>query len=70
LANKGRRRVNSLNDVGNFNGTEDMNGRRGSVSSTASGGSGSAQNGAFWSEDVTDAAVWTIVGTGKSSNMT
>lgn len=67
LANKGRRRVNSLNDVGNFSGNEEMNanGRRGSVSSTASTGSIPSQNGAFWSEDVTDAAVWTIVGTGK-----
>ncbi|KAM3589377.1 hypothetical protein VKS41_000244 [Umbelopsis sp. WA50703] len=67
LANKGssRRRVNSLNDVGNFPSDDvNANGRRGSVSSTASGGAAaSAQNGAFWSEDVTDAAVWTIVGT-------
>ncbi|KAI8583097.1 hypothetical protein K450DRAFT_224205 [Umbelopsis ramanniana AG] len=66
LANKGRRRVNSLNDVANFSGSSDdmsPSGRRGSVSSTASGGAGPSQNGAFWSEDVTDAAVWTIVGT-------
>lgn len=68
LANKGsnRRRVNSLNDMSNFP-SDDVNGngRRGSVSSTASGGaSATPQNGAFWSEDVTDAAVWTIVGTG------
>jgi hypothetical protein len=31
----------------------------------ASNGQALAELGAFWSEDVTDAAVWTIVGTGN-----
>lgn len=31
----------------------------------ANGGQALAEFGAYWSEDVTDAAVWTIVGTGK-----
>ncbi|KAI8140722.1 hypothetical protein BJV82DRAFT_622268 [Fennellomyces sp. T-0311] len=46
--------------------------RRLSVASTSSTGSNSSGHhhglGAYWSEDVSDAAVWTIVGTGKLSS--
>ncbi|KAI8886164.1 LAG1-DNAbind-domain-containing protein [Backusella circina FSU 941] len=59
-----RRRVSSLNDVQRFpNATsshEKIIHRSHSISSNYSSQS---DLGAFWSEDVTDAAVWTVVGT-------
>lgn len=67
-----RRRVNSLGDDSFFRARhqqESRRGRRMSVASVGStGSSSSASNnsmslGAFWCEDVSDAAVWTIVGT-------
>ncbi|RUS13873.1 hypothetical protein BC937DRAFT_94647 [Endogone sp. FLAS-F59071] len=69
---KNRRRVNSLGDSnssdvgGRFNISAGASGvdqedRRSSVSGPSSGSNGA--NGAVWCEDVTDAAVWTIVGT-------
>ncbi|KAI9315166.1 hypothetical protein BX666DRAFT_2028747 [Dichotomocladium elegans] len=58
-----RRRVNSLNDVpalsarrGSTNSTDHRRGSQDSVHA-------SQQDGACWTEDVSDAAVWTIVGT-------
>ncbi|KAI9494719.1 hypothetical protein BDB00DRAFT_871005 [Zychaea mexicana] len=67
-----RRRVNSLNDVpaitgggggGRRGSTSSMLGgdRRGSTDSSSAGGQ--QADGACWTEDVSDAAVWTIVGT-------
>jgi hypothetical protein len=70
LANsKSRRRVNSLSDVhaGDLPGHLASGGpttsseRRGSISSQANP---NTALGCAWTEDVTDAAVWTIVGTG------
>ncbi|KAI7886816.1 LAG1-DNAbind-domain-containing protein [Lichtheimia hyalospora FSU 10163] len=67
-----RRRVNSLGDDSFFRARhqqESRRGRRMSVASVGSTGSSSSTSnnsmslGAFWCEDVTDAAVWTIVGT-------
>lgn len=40
------------------------------TSLVANGGQALAEFGAYWSEDVTDAAVWTIVGTGKKKKLT
>jgi len=70
---KNRRRVNSLGETtnssdvaGRFNISAGASGvdqedRRSSVSGPS--GSSNGANGAVWCEDVTDAAVWTIVGT-------
>ncbi|RUO96043.1 hypothetical protein BC936DRAFT_142717 [Jimgerdemannia flammicorona] len=70
---KNRRRVNSMGDAnasqevsGRFNMNGGGNGvdpedRRSSVSGPSGGSNGA--NGSVWCEDVTDAAVWTIVGT-------
>lgn len=67
-----RRRVNSLGDDSFFRARhqqEPRRGRRMSVASVGSTGSSSSTSnnsmslGAFWCEDVSDAAVWTIVGT-------
>ncbi|CAO3670240.1 unnamed protein product [Umbelopsis ramanniana] len=61
-----RRRVNSLNDVTLSNEShprslkkEVNQGRRSSVAQQGAG----ANDKAFWTEDVSDAAIWTIVGT-------
>lgn len=63
-----RRRVNSLNDVTLSNEShprslkkEVNQGRRSSVAQQGAG----ANDKAFWTEDVSDAAIWTIVGTGN-----
>ncbi|CAO3600791.1 unnamed protein product [Absidia cylindrospora] len=73
--NNQRRRVNSLNDVptkGTSTTTEVGNstaaGRRGSVAAadrrtSISSDNGNPVDGNCWTEDVSDAAVWTIVGT-------
>ncbi|KAG2174700.1 hypothetical protein INT43_005758 [Umbelopsis isabellina] len=62
-----RRRVNSLNDVTLSNESQPRSikkeiaqARRGSVTNQANSGAGDR---AFWTEDVSDAAIWTIVGT-------
>jgi hypothetical protein len=65
-----RRRVNSLNDVTLSNEShprslkkENNQARRSSVAHQAT--SASVNDRAFWTEDVSDAAIWTIVGTGE-----
>ncbi|KAI7901571.1 uncharacterized protein BX663DRAFT_513323 [Cokeromyces recurvatus] len=63
---KGRRRVNSLTiDNNNNNGKEMGAGRRMSSDrrSSLTGADSYTFNGSCWTEDVSDAAVWTIVGT-------
>ncbi|ORZ25565.1 hypothetical protein BCR42DRAFT_400433 [Absidia repens] len=66
-----RRRVNSLNDVptrttANMEGGNGGGGRRGSLADrrqSISSDNGNPVDGNCWTEDVSDAAVWTIVGT-------
>jgi LAG1, DNA binding/Beta-trefoil DNA-binding domain len=65
-----RRRVNSLNDVTLSNEShprslkkEGNQGRRSSVAQQAA----NVNDRAFWTEDVSDAAIWTIVGTGTAT---
>ncbi|KAI8078473.1 hypothetical protein BDF21DRAFT_420595 [Thamnidium elegans] len=73
LTNKNRRRVNSLNDGLVPIKTEPGAGRRSSTSShdrrSSIGSDGGLYqvNGACWTEDVSDASVWTIVGTDSLS---
>ncbi|KAI9267252.1 hypothetical protein EDC94DRAFT_602740 [Helicostylum pulchrum] len=73
LTNKNRRRVNSLNDGLLPTKTETGAGRRSSTSShdrrSSIGSDGGLYqvNGACWTEDVSDASVWTIVGTDSLS---
>lgn len=70
---KNRRRVNSLNDGLLPIKSESGAGRRSSISShdrrssTSSDGGMYQVNGACWTEDVSDASVWTIVGTDCAS---
>lgn len=72
LTKNNRRRVNSLNDGLFPIKTESGAGRRSSVSldrrnSISSDGGMYHVNGACWTEDVSDASVWTIVGTDCAS---
>lgn len=65
-----RRRVNSLNDAYDISTTTVGAGRRGSVSDhhhRRSSITSDQINGACWTEDVSDASVWTIVGTDCAS---
>jgi hypothetical protein len=65
VINSQRRRVNSLNDVSIK--TDGGGGRRGSLASdrrtSISSDNGNPVDGNCWTEDVSDAAVWTIMGT-------
>ncbi|KAF7725584.1 hypothetical protein EC973_009539 [Apophysomyces ossiformis] len=64
---KNRRRVNSLNDVCLERRRSSVSDRRGSTSSASSSSEAGHSDGACWTEDVSDAAVWTIVGTDCAS---